>query len=96
MQHYHLNEAGVKINKCVICIFGHTHPDITYAPLLYAICGIFLHYMDESQTYNSMCALLQSKHMYITQTKLMYETSKYVLKDLLKKHIVSNYFLMKM
>ena len=89
MMHYHLNDAGVHKCKRIVCVIGHTHPDVTYAPLVFGICSIFLHYMTETQTYNAMCTLLQSKQMNVIQTKIAHETSKHVLKDLLKKHNVS-------
>ena len=88
-EHYHISEPGIHIAKKVICVLGTTCPDITYAPLVFPICCLLLHYMDETDCYNCMYGLVRSSVGYLPQTKKAHDIMKYVLSDLAKKYAVS-------
>ena len=45
--------------------------------------------MDEKEAYDCIYTLLRSKEGYVAQTKIAYEASRYVLKELSKKYAVS-------
>lgn len=91
MLHYHLTEHGVHSVKKMMCVIGHTNPDITFGPCLFPLASLLLHYLDEEDCYNCLYTLLRSKEGYLAQTKIAYEASKFVLKDLTKKYTVSTY-----
>lgn len=82
---YYLNEDGKEKAKKIVCVIGHTNPDITYAPTIYAVTMILLHYIEESECYNCVCSVLRSLDNFIPQTKVAYEVTQLVLKDLCKK-----------
>ena len=42
---YYLNDTGIRIARRVLTIVSYSCPDITYAPSLYPITCILLHYM---------------------------------------------------
>ncbi|CAC5413241.1 TBC1D24 [Mytilus coruscus] len=88
---YHLSEDGVQQLHKILAILHHTNPDITYSPLLYPLLGLFLHYMTPSDAYNCIYGLLTSKETFIIQTKVAYEASKRVMRDLTKKFAKSAY-----
>ncbi|XP_064638457.1 GTPase-activating protein skywalker-like isoform X2 [Lineus longissimus] len=92
MLHYHLNHHGCNVVKRIICIIGQTNPDVTFSPTMFALTSLLLHLMEEEECFNCLYALLQSrKRTYLTQTKLSYEASALVLKDLAKKYAKSCY-----
>lgn len=93
MQHlssYHLSTVGIYTAKQILCVLGHSCPDIIYSPVLFSMLSIFLHYMDRSQCYNCLYSLLRHKDgTFIPTTKVSYEASKLVMRDLAKKYAVS-------
>ena len=42
---YYLNETGIQVARRVVNIISYSCPDITYAPSLYPITCLLLHYM---------------------------------------------------
>ena len=42
---YYLNERGIQIARRIVSIISYSCPDITYAPSLFPIACILLHYM---------------------------------------------------
>ncbi|XP_074657980.1 GTPase-activating protein skywalker-like isoform X1 [Tubulanus polymorphus] len=92
MCHYHLNNRGVHVVKKIICIIGQTNPDITFSPSLFATASLFLHYMSDEDCFNCVYGLVRNtKGDFLTQTKLSYEASALVLRDLAKKYARSTY-----
>lgn len=85
---YHLSEQGTKTVAKILAIIQNTNPEILYCPTLYAKLSILLHYMDPSDAFNCIYALLRSKDANIMQTKVAVESSKLVLRDLTKKYAV--------
>ncbi|ELU00245.1 hypothetical protein CAPTEDRAFT_145836 [Capitella teleta] len=91
LEHYHLTQAGVRVARRIVCILEQECPDITYSPALFAITCLLLHYMHEEDAYNALCAMLKSKEKYLTQTKISHDATKYMLKELAKKHAKACY-----
>ena len=85
---YHLTNKGIHVAKSIVCIVGHTHPDVTFSPTIFAVTSLFLHYLGEEDTYDCVSSLLSSGQGHITQTKKAYEASRYILRDLAKKFAV--------
>ncbi|KAL4220410.1 hypothetical protein ACF0H5_020813 [Mactra antiquata] len=89
---YHLSVDGIYISKQILCVLGHSNPDIIYSPVLYSILSLFLHYMDTSQCFNCLYSLLRCKDSsFLPTTKVSYEASKLVMRDLAKKYAKSGY-----
>ena len=90
MNSYFLNDEGVLNVKKVLSVLEHSSPDIVYSPLLYSYVALFLHFMDAPDCYNCIDSLLhESVAGYIAQTKVSFEASKLVIRDLAKKYAVS-------
>ncbi|XP_057372879.1 GTPase-activating protein skywalker-like isoform X1 [Daphnia carinata] len=72
---YYLNETGIQVARRVVNIISYSCPDITYAPSLYPITCLLLHYMSEEDCYACVSHMVASKKTkFITQTKLHFET----------------------
>ncbi|XP_046461837.1 GTPase-activating protein skywalker-like isoform X1 [Daphnia pulex] len=72
---YYLNETGIQVARRVVNIISYSCPDITYAPSLYPITCLLLHYMSEEDCYACVSQMVSSKKTkFITQTKLHFET----------------------
>lgn len=90
---YHLNQDGIRAARQILCVLEHSCPDIIYSPLLFSVLSLFLHYMDTSRCYNCLYALLRNKNGgYLPTTKVSFEASKRVIRDLAKKYAVSKIF----
>ncbi|XP_068239755.1 GTPase-activating protein skywalker isoform X4 [Palaemon carinicauda] len=83
-----LSPRGVAACERVLSVVAFSNPAITYAPSLYPICALLLHYMDEADAYNCMSALVGgSQNKFITQTKVAYEATWRAAITLCRKHI---------
>ncbi|XP_069104836.1 GTPase-activating protein skywalker-like [Argopecten irradians] len=88
---YHLNTSGIQSVHKILAVMHHTNPDITYCPILFGLVSVFLHYMTPSEAYNCAYGLLRSKETFIMQTKVSFEATKLVVRDLTKKYAKSSY-----
>lgn len=87
---YHLTQDGTAAAKKILCVLEHSCPDIIHSPMLFSLLSLFLHYMDVSQCYNCVYGLLRTKECaFLMTTKVSYEASKLVIRDLAKKYAVS-------
>lgn len=83
-----LSPRGVIACQRVLSVIAFSNPAITYAPSLYSLCSLLLHYMDESDTYNCMSALVSgAQNKFITQTKVSYEATWRSAIILCRKHV---------
>ncbi|XP_013388368.1 TBC1 domain family member 24 isoform X1 [Lingula anatina] len=87
--HYFLNEQGLQCAKRIICVIAYTEPDITYSPALFPLTCLCLHYMAEEDAFNAIYGLLHSKMGHISQTKLAYQATGLVIRDLTKRFVKS-------
>ncbi|XP_065575858.1 GTPase-activating protein skywalker-like isoform X2 [Artemia franciscana] len=87
---YNLTETGILAAKRVVNIVAFNSPDITYAPLLYPISCLLLHYLSEVDTYKCLTTLLSSrKILFFTQTNRHYEANWKTVMTLSKKFMKS-------
>jgi len=87
---YYLNERGIQIARRIVSIISYSCPDITYAPSLFPIACILLHYMTEEECYSCVSWMISSKTVkFITQTKLHFETIWRTSMVLSRKHVKS-------
>ena len=85
---YNLNEDGVRAAERIVCTLAYNHPEITWAPRIYPITALFLHYMKESDAYDCVCALYRCNEEFtqFSETIHSHKASTRVLKDLTKKY----------
>ena len=88
ISHY-LSPAGIDAAKRVVIVIGHVSPDITFGPTIFSLVALFLHYMSEQDCFECIYNILHSEYKYVPQTRIAYEATKYILKDLAKKYVVS-------
>lgn len=85
-----LSPRGVTACERVLSVVAFSNPAITYAPSLYALCALLLHYMDEPDAYNCMSTLASgAQNKFITQTKVASEATWRAALTLCRKHIRS-------
>lgn len=83
-----LSPRGVAACERVISVIAFSHPAITYAPSIYPLTSVLLHYMDEVDAYNCMTALVSgSQNRFLSQTKIANEANCRAALILGRKHI---------
>ena len=87
---FHLSPKGERVARQIMCVIEHSCPDIISAPLLFPLTCLLLHFMDAPQSYSCVYALLRhSNAEFLPTTKVSFEASKLVIRDLAKKYAVS-------
>lgn len=83
-----LSPRGVTVCERVICLISFNHPAITYAPALYGLTALLLHYMEEVDAYYCISALVGgSQSKFLSQTKITTEAQWRAAMILGRKHI---------
>lgn len=77
--YYYLNDEGKLAVSRLLNVLAAAHPDITFAPLLLPLASLFLHYMNEADTYACLTIILESKNK-ITQTDIHWLTTNNVFR----------------
>ncbi|ESP00285.1 hypothetical protein LOTGIDRAFT_141064 [Lottia gigantea] len=89
---YYLTNDGIREVAKILAVLNHMNPDITYCPPVFSLACLFLHYMNSNECFNCLYGLLRCKDMtYLMQTKVAWNASKLVFRDLAKKHAKSGY-----
>ncbi|XP_050388396.1 GTPase-activating protein skywalker isoform X2 [Patella vulgata] len=89
---YFLTNDGVHQAAKILAVIINMNPDITYCPPVFSLSCLFLHYMNSNECFNCLYGLLRSKDInYLMQTRVAWDASKYVMKDLTKKYAKSAY-----
>ncbi|KAK7090595.1 GTPase-activating protein skywalker-like [Littorina saxatilis] len=89
---YYLTAKGKNTAHKILAVIGQLSPHITYCPGLLPLTDLFLHYMDEAECFSCVFTLLQSNSpVYLMQSRIAFEASKRVLRDLTKKYAKSAY-----
>lgn len=86
---YNLSPDGEKACSTILYSLYHVHPDIQFAPLLPPLTALFLHFMDESDCYTCMHALVNSRRSILDQSRWDYEVMAQTFQDSLKLYSVS-------
>lgn len=87
---YYLKAEGKNTAHKIVSVIGQLSPHITYSPGLLPLVDLFLHYMDAADCFSCVLTLLQSNNpAYLMQSRVAFEASKHVLRDLTKKYAVS-------
>ncbi|MCL4134597.1 UNVERIFIED_CONTAM: hypothetical protein GTU68_037307 [Idotea baltica] len=81
-----LTTEGIKACERVISVIAYNYPAITYAPLIYPLTAMLMHYMEEPDVYNCMTTLLSKSSTFISQTKVLHESLWRTVEILAKKH----------
>ena len=83
-----LNASGLAACGRIVSVLGYYYPPITFAPVLHPLAASLLLYMNESDVYNSLSALIcSSKTTFATQTKSAHEVSWRTTLVLARKHV---------
>lgn len=81
---YNLSPDGEKACSTILYSLYHVHPDMQFAPLLPPLTALFLHFMDESDCYTCMHALVNSRRSILDQSRWDYEVMAQTFQDSLK------------
>lgn len=92
VDHRHLGRGltpdGLAACGRIISVLAYYYPPITYAPSLHPLAAALLLYMNESDVYNSLSALIcSSKVTFATQTKISHEVAWRTTLVLARRHI---------
>lgn len=83
-----LTPEGVAACGRIISVLAYYYPPITHAPALHPLASCLLLYMNESDVYNSLSALVCSpKVTFATQTKTAHEVAWRTTLTLARKHV---------
>ncbi|KAG0726689.1 TBC1 domain family member 24 [Chionoecetes opilio] len=83
-----LSPRGVTVCERIISLISFNHPAITFAPALYALTALLLHYMEEVDAYYCISALVGgSQSKFLSQTKIAHEAQWRAAMILGRKHI---------
>ncbi|GMT31307.1 hypothetical protein PFISCL1PPCAC_22604, partial [Pristionchus fissidentatus] len=95
-----LTEDGTVRLIRMLAMIEQLRPDISCAPIMYPLCALFMHYMDDQDAY--ACAQYLARrgqerdppvHLLMSQTQ--WEATPHVLLQLIKKHKPNAYALLK-
>uniref|UniRef100_A0A915A603 RING-type domain-containing protein n=1 Tax=Parascaris univalens TaxID=6257 RepID=A0A915A603_PARUN len=95
MHDFGLREIGAVSLQRLLIVIECVRPEITYVPVLYPLCALFLHYMSEEETFACVMHLIRAGNTYIQQSFVAVTASSRTLLALLKRHKSSVYNLLK-
>uniref|UniRef100_F1KQI5 TBC1 domain family member 24 n=1 Tax=Ascaris suum TaxID=6253 RepID=F1KQI5_ASCSU len=95
MHDFGLREIGAVSLQRLLIVIECVRPEITYVPVLYPLCALFLHYMSEEETFSCMMHLMRAGNTYLQQSFVAVTASSRTLLALLKRHKSSVYNLLK-
>lgn len=83
-----LTSDGIAACGRIISVLAYYYPPITFAPALHPLAASLLLYMNESDVYNSLSALIcSSKITFATQTKVAHEVAWRTILVLARRHV---------
>ncbi|GMR31599.1 hypothetical protein PMAYCL1PPCAC_01794 [Pristionchus mayeri] len=100
VNNFSLTEDGTVRLIRMLAMIEQLRPDISCAPIMYPLCALFMHYMDDQDAY--ACAQYLSRrgqerdppvHLLMSQTQ--WDAAPHVLLQLIKKHKPNAYALLK-
>ena len=84
-----LSPRGVAACERILSVVAFSNPAITYAPSLYALCALLLHYMDGKLLFWKFCRFRKEipfvKQMYVI---LVIDKNHYVLLDFVLIYVI--------
>ncbi|XP_075556800.1 GTPase-activating protein skywalker-like [Dermacentor variabilis] len=84
-EEYLLSAEGQRRAERVLFVMSVSHPFVTYCPVLHPVVSLLLHYLPEEQTYECVCALVDSTAVrHLSQTRLTHDISTHALMRLTK------------
>lgn len=94
---YYLNDRGQKTVARILSVVCESRPGITYAPLLYPLVSLFLHYMSEEEAFNCVSDLISAnKEDFVSLSKASHDGKSGMAISLAKKYAVSSNFFFNM
>ncbi|VDM41610.1 unnamed protein product [Toxocara canis] len=95
MHDFGLREIGAVSLQRLLIIIESVKPEITYVPVLYPLCALFLHYMKEEDTFSCVMHLMRAGNAFMQQSFIAAAASSRTLLALVKRHKSSIYNLLK-
>ncbi|GMT05015.1 hypothetical protein PENTCL1PPCAC_27189, partial [Pristionchus entomophagus] len=100
VNNFSLTEDGTVRLIRMLAMIEQLRPDISCAPIMYPLCALFMHYMDDQDAY--ACAQYLSRRgqerdppVHLLMTRTQWEATPHVLLQLIKKHKPNAYALLK-
>ncbi|KAL6724673.1 hypothetical protein Aduo_019540 [Ancylostoma duodenale] len=94
VNNFNLNEQGAVRLLRLLTVIEHLRPEISSAPMLYPLCALMLHYLEDEDVFACVQHLLVSKG-YLMTSPVQWSASSYTILSLVKKHKPHAYAMLK-
>ncbi|WKY16424.1 hypothetical protein Q1695_001234 [Nippostrongylus brasiliensis] len=94
VNNFDLNEQGAVRLLRLLTVIEHLRPEISSAPMLYPLCALMLHYLEDEDVFACVQHLLVSKG-YLMTSPVQWSASSYTILALVKKHKPHAYAMLK-
>ncbi|KAE9419371.1 hypothetical protein Angca_002435, partial [Angiostrongylus cantonensis] len=94
VNNFDLNEQGAVRLLRLLTVIEQLRPEISSAPMLYPLCALMLHYLEDDDVFACVQHLLVSKG-YLMTSPVQWCASSYTILSLLKKHKPHAYAMLK-
>ncbi|PAV78735.1 hypothetical protein WR25_07425 [Diploscapter pachys] len=94
IHNFDLNERGALNLMSLLTVIERMRPEVTSAPILYPLCALMLHFLDEADVFACIQYLLSSKGFIMT-SPIQWTAAPYTICALIKKHKANAYNLLK-
>ncbi|KJH46918.1 TBC domain protein [Dictyocaulus viviparus] len=94
VNNFDLNEQGAVRLLRLLTVIEQLRPEISSAPMLYPLCALMLHYLEDEDVFACVQHLLVSKG-YLMTSPVQWSASSYTILSLLKKHKPYAYTMLK-
>ncbi|KAK6059229.1 hypothetical protein COOONC_03142 [Cooperia oncophora] len=94
VNNFDLNEQGAVRLLRLLTVIEHLRPEISSAPMLYPLCALMLHYLEDEDVFACVQHLLVSKG-YLMTSPVQWSASSHTILSLVKKHKPHAYAMLK-
>nr|CDJ97052.1 RabGAP TBC and TLDc domain containing protein [Haemonchus contortus] len=94
VNNFDLNEQGAVRLLRLLTVIEHLRPEISSAPMLYPLCALMLHYLEDEDVFACVQHLLVSKG-YLMTSPVQWAASSHTILALVKKHKPHAYAMLK-
>uniref|UniRef100_A0A183G2N5 Rab-GAP TBC domain-containing protein n=1 Tax=Heligmosomoides polygyrus TaxID=6339 RepID=A0A183G2N5_HELPZ len=94
VNNFDLNEQGAVRLLRLLTVIEHLRPEISSAPMLYPLCALMLHYLEDEDVFACVQHLLVSKG-YLMTSPVQWAASSHTILSLVKKHKPHAYAMLK-
>ncbi|KAK5979630.1 Rab-GAP TBC domain-containing protein [Trichostrongylus colubriformis] len=94
VNNFDLNEQGAVRLLRLLTVIEHLRPEISSAPMLYPLCALMLHYLEDEDVFACVQHLLVTKG-YLMTSPVQWSASSHTILSLVKKHKPHAYAMLK-